>query len=437
MVSNWYKVSRGLYQMPTAKITAALLDKLESGAILWDTEVRGLGARRSARGITFIFKAREPIGGRQVLMTIGQRGRGDYGIDDARKVATGWRLMIRDGQDPRTEKADPSEVMTVSELCDAYLEAAPTLLISRAGRAKKATTLHTDKSRIEAHIKPLLGKLLVPVISQADIETFLQRVAAGATKKARGKGRGNPATGGKGTASRTVGLLGAIFSYAVKCKLRADNPVRGVVRFADQRKERRLSAEEYKALGAGLAKAAEHKVNPYGIAAVRFLALSGWRRGEAVNLKWSDIDAARRTVTLGDTKTGRSIRPLANAVLDTIKDLPRRAGNPHVFPATKGEGAISNLPRLFDVIRTKAKLPDDITPHVLRHSVASLASDAGLSEATIAGLLGHKLGTITSRYTHSADAVMLKAADTVADMVQGLMGEARAAGEVVSLKART
>ncbi len=424
--------------MPTAKITAALLDKLPPGAILWDTEVRGLGARCSARGITFIFKAREPIGGRQVLMTIGQRGRGDYGIDDARKVATGWRLMIRNNQDPRTEKTDPTEVMTVSELCDAYIKAAPTLLISRAGRAKKESTLHTDKSRIEAHIKPLLGKLLVPVVTQADIETFMQRTAAGATAKPRAKkGRGNPAKGGKGTASRTVGLLGAIFSYAVKRKLRADNPVRGVVRFADPRKERRLSPEESMALGKGLAKAAEDKVNQYGLAAVRFLALSGWRRGEVVNLKWADVDAVRRTATLGDTKTGRSIRPLSHAVLEAIKDLPRRAGNPYVFPATKGEGAISNLPRLFNVIGTKGELSEDITPHVLRHSVASLASDVGLSEATIAGLLGHKLGTITSRYTHSADAVMLKAADTVADMVRGLMGGKNASGEVVSIvKAR-
>ena len=268
----------------------------------------------------------------------------------------------------------------------------------------------------------------------------MQRVAAGATKKARTKGRGNPASGGKGTASRTVGLLGAIFTYAVKRKLRADNPVRGVVRFADQRKERRLTPEEYRALGVGLAKGAADKMNPYGIACVRFLALTGWRRGEAVNLKWSDIDAARRTATLGDTKTGRSIRPLANAALDAIKDLPRRAGNPHVFPATKGEGAISNLPRLFDLIRAKGELPGDITPHVLRHSVASLASDAGLSEATIAGLLGHKLGTITSRYTHSADAVMLKAADSVADAVLELMGERSAAimggagGEVIPVR---
>jgi integrase len=323
--------------------------------------------------------------------------------------------------------------MTVSELCDAYIGAAPTLLISRAGRAKKESTLATDKSRIEAHIKPLLGKQLVGEIAPADIETFLHRVASGDTKKERIKGRGNPPKGGKGTASRTVGLLGAIFTYAVKRKLRADNPVRGVVRFADKKKERRLSADEYKALGTGLAKAAADKMNPYGVAAMRFLALTGWRRGEAVNLKWSDVDAARRTITLGDTKSGRSLRPLATAALDAIKDLPRRAGNPYVFPATKGAGAISNLPRLFDVIRAKSELPDEITSHVLRHSFASLASDTGLSEATIAGLLGHKLGTITSRYVHSADAVMIRAADTVADSVLALMGDGAEPAQVIPL----
>ena len=420
--------------MAAVKITAERLDKLKPGSTIWDTEIRGLGVRCGKLGAVFIFKAREPVRGKQVLMTIGPHRRGEYGIDDARKVATKWSLLIRDGRDPRADKAEPGEAMNVSELCDAYVKALPTLLLNRAGRPKKDSTVATDKSRIEAHIKPLLGKKLVPDVTLADVETFMQRVADGATAKPRGKGRGNPASGGKGTASRTVGLLGAIFSYAVKRHLRPDNPVRGVVRYADNRKERRLSADEYKALGQGLAKAVEAKVNPYGIAAVRFLALTGWRRGEAVNLTWADVDAVRRTVTLGDTKTGRSIRPLANAALDAIKDLPRRTGNPHVFPATTGKGPIGNLPRLFDVVRAKAELPDDITPHVLRHSVASLASDAGLSEATIAGLLGHKLGTITSRYTHSADAVMLKAADSVADAVLDLMGEARAAGKVTELK---
>jgi integrase len=63
----------------------------------------------------------------------------------------------------------------------------------------------------------------------------------------------------------------------------------------------------------------------------------------------------------------------------------------------------------------------DVTPHVLRHSFASLASDLGYSEPTIAALIGHKGHTITSRYVHAADAVLLAAADTVADRTMALM----------------
>jgi integrase len=66
-------------------------------------------------------------------------------------------------------------------------------------------------------------------------------------------------------------------------------------------------------------------------------------------------------------------------------------------------------------------LPHDITPHVLRHSFASLADDIGYNEPTIASLLGHKTHSTTSRYVHSADAVLLAAADAVANATMKLM----------------
>ena len=61
--------------------------------------------------------------------------------------------------------------------------------------------------------------------------------------------------------------------------------------------------------------------------------------------------------------------------------------------------------KLWDRIAKLAELPADVTPHVLRHSYASLAADLGYSEPTIAALVGHKGYTVTSRYVHSADAV--------------------------------
>ncbi|SIQ46083.1 Site-specific recombinase XerD [Acidiphilium rubrum] len=421
--------------MPRQRITAGSLESLPPKVTIFDDLVLGFGARRQTEGgeVTFIFKTKVAGTGKQVFITIGKYRRGDWTIAEARAKAAELRHDVRRGIDPTAHKKAMKAEMTVAELCDAYMDAAPSLLLASAGRAKKESTLATDKSRIDAHIKPLLGSKRVSEVTTADIETFLHRVAKGDTAKPRAaSGRGNPATGGKGTASRTVGLIGAIFSYAVKRKLRPDNPARGVVRFKDGRRDRRFSADEYLMLGDGLTKA--EATSPIAVACIRFLALTGWRRGEAVKLRWSEVDAGRRTATLADSKTGRSVRPLSRPALDVLATVSRRFGCDWVFPASVMNGPIGSLPRDWRRIATSAGLPADLLPNTLRHSFASVASDEGMSEATIAGMIGHKLGSITSRYTHTADAALLASADKVAGEVQRMMGVAKPDSEVVQLR---
>lgn len=62
-----------------------------------------------------------------------------------------------------------------------------------------------------------------------------------------------------------------------------------------------------------------------------------------------------------------------------------------------------------------------VTPHVLRHSFSSVANDLGFTEATIGALMGHSSGTVTGRYIHTVDALLIMAADTVAGHIQGLL----------------
>jgi Phage integrase family len=69
--------------------------------------------------------------------------------------------------------------------------------------------------------------------------------------------------------------------------------------------------------------------------------------------------------------------------------------------------AIVGHPKMRAKIAKLGGLPADVTPRVLRHGFASLAADVGCNEPTIASLLGHKTHSITSRYMHSADAVLL------------------------------
>src|SRR5262249_23085875 len=152
-------------------------------------------------------------------------------------------------------------------------------------------TLAIDRGRIERHFKPLLGTRTVAAVTRADIERFMHAVAEGKSAahiktKRRGLAR---VRGGRGTATRALGLLGAIFSYAVRRGLRLDNPVHGVIRFADGKRERRLSDGEYAALGEALQRAEIAAIWPAAINAARFLALTGWRSGEALGLQWAEV----------------------------------------------------------------------------------------------------------------------------------------------------
>jgi integrase len=409
---------------------------LRPGEIVWDVAVTGFGARRQkGESVAYFIKYRTAEG-RQRWQTIGRHGA-PWTPDMAREKARESLGEVVKGGDPSAEKRAARKAKTVAELCDAYLaDAEAGRLLTRRKVAKKASTLATDRGRIERHIKPLLGRMTVAAVEREDIERFMYAVAEGETAARIKTGLHGRARvqGGKGTATRTVGLLGAIFSYAVRQRMRTDNPVHGVMRFADGRRERRLWDEEYAALGAALRRGETEGIWPAAIGAARFLALTGWRSGEALSLRWSECDLVRRTAILGDTKTGRSMRPLSHAACDVLKNMPRTAGE-RVFPASRGgpETAL-HFKKFWPKLAKLAAFPADITPHVLRHSFASLAADLGYSEPTIAALVGHKGHTITSRYMHSADAVLLAAADAVATHTAELMGDLAKGATVVPLR---
>jgi len=227
---------------------------LKSGEIIWDVPVTGFAARRQkSAAVTYLvyFRTAE---GRQRWHTIGRHGA-PWTPDTARQEARRILGEVVRGADPAADKRAARKAKTVAELCDLYLiDAESERLLTRRKAAKKPSTLATDKGRIERHIKPLLGRLAVSAIIREDVEGFMHAVAEGETAariKTRLHGLAR-VTGGKGTATRTVGLLGAIFTYAVRHRMRQDNPVHGVMRFADGRRERRLSDEEYAALGEAL-----------------------------------------------------------------------------------------------------------------------------------------------------------------------------------------
>ncbi|HTR15810.1 MAG TPA: Arm DNA-binding domain-containing protein, partial [Acetobacteraceae bacterium] len=238
---------------------------------IWDAAVPGFGARRRAGTVVSYVLMYRTAEGRQRRFTIGKHGA-PWTPETAREEARRILGDVTQGRDPAADKQARRTAVTVAELCDAYMaEAEAGRLLTRMKRAKKASTLATDKSRVEGHIKPLLGRLPVAAVTSEDVETFMHAVAEGETARKAKSGRHavSNVRGGMGAASRSVGLLGAIFTYAVRRRMRADNPVRGVMRPADGRRERRLSDIEYAALGTALRRAEDEAVWPAAVAAAR------------------------------------------------------------------------------------------------------------------------------------------------------------------------
>ena len=364
------------------KINLRAIAAMPPNSILWDTEIPGLNARRQFSDVVTFSIVYRTLAGVQRWQRIGRWGV--WTPDLARKQARSV-LMARDlGKDPSADRMALRSGPTVAELCDEY---------QQRDNGKKPGTIRTDKSRIKQHIKPKLGKLKVAAVTSEQVEDFIRSLPTGSQ-------------------ARALGLLGAIFSYGIKRKLRTDNPCRGIEKPTETKKTRRLSNEEYTQLGASLKG---------GIVSDIFLllAVTGWRSSEAKNLRWSELDMERSVATLGDTKTGVSVRPLSSAAIDIIKHQ-KQNGAAYVFDR-QVNGKSHGKP--IDALRhswLKLGMAKDITPHTLRHSFASLAADLGLADSTIAGLIGHKQQSITSRYLH-LDKALISAANLVAAETLRLM----------------
>ena len=173
------------------KLTKRLVDaaKPESARyIIWDSELVGFGLRVEPTGRkTFIARYRAG-GGRSG--TLRQATIGRYGTltpDDARTLARKTLGAAASGGDPVGEKKkDRQPGITVSQVCDWYLEQAEAgRILGRKGRPIKASTIAMDRSRIQTHVKPLIGKKPIRSLTTHDIEEMQADIAAGKTGQPR------------------------------------------------------------------------------------------------------------------------------------------------------------------------------------------------------------------------------------------------------------
>ncbi len=406
-----------------AKITKRVVDAAETRErdhVIWDDELPGFGLRVFASGKrSYVIQYR--VRGRSRRYTIGLHGV--WAPETARQEAKVQFGRVARGDDPAEKRQLDHKAITVKELCTRYLaDLQAGLILGKGGRPKKASTITTDTGRIERHIIPLIGARRVKDLTKTDINKVLKDIMAGKTRVSvkTKKLRGNAVVrGGAGTATRTVGFLGGILTYAVDAGVIESNPAHGIRKPKDNVRKRRLSEAEYRILGQMLRDAAEHEKYVMTVDIIRQIALTGCRRSEMIRLKWTEADTEASCLRLEDSKEGESIRPIGLPVVEYLER--RRTDNvgTYVFPGQGEDNAFGSFPnhwkRLFE------NSLSDVTPHVLRHSFASIANDLGFTEVTIAALVGHAKGSVTSKYIHTLDTALIMAADTISGYIQGLL----------------
>jgi integrase len=413
----------------TKRTIDALKPDRRRDTFLWDGELRGFGVRVKPSGTkTFIIQYRN-LEGRTRRCVIGQYGV--LTVEQARDLAQKKLAAVVDGADPSAERHAIRQGLTVSALCDWYLtEAEAGRLIGRSRRPIKASSLAGDRSRIALHIKPLIGNRVVSQLKLADIERLQGDIATGRTARARKTGRGGQTAGGIGVAARAISTLRSLFNHARRLGLIEVSPATGVRIMASQRMKRYLSAGEIRHLGKVMTQMEREGEHPTGLAAIRAMLLTGFRRMEVLAMRKDWVQPDDNLVRFPETKSGPQMRVAGDAAMTCLEEQALRSHSPYIFPADWGDGHFIGVVRVLGRVCARAGL-DEVTPHTLRHSFASMAAAQGFSELTISGLLGHAPRGVTQRYVH-LDAALIIAADQVAAEIARLLdgGELRSVREI-------
>jgi len=279
------------------------------------------------------------------------------------------------------------------------------------------TTRGTYQHWLTKYIAPRLGQLRLQEINVAVLENFLAELAVGASSK------------------RTVrAVLRATLQIGLRHQAISTNPARELERIRStsaKRPPRALTADERADLLAKL------RTDPYARrcdlpALVTFMLGTGVRIGEALAVRWCDLDlggmviggarvpVVRITGNLvwvrgqglvrrsGKTQAAMRTIALPRFVIDILSERrPRWTTNDEgpVFPAEKVDGWRwpSNVQRAWRGARKRARY-EWVTPHVFRKTASTALEEMGLTVRQRGDVLGHaNLTTTQDVYTHRGD----------------------------------
>ncbi len=344
---------------------------------------------------------------------------------------------MRHGRDPQAEKNERRTALTVSDLVDAF--ATEHVATKCKARTAEAHTAALERLR-SAH-----GGAKAESVTRGHIAKMHASLAD------------KPFA-----ANRFLAVVSRCFSWGVDRQLLPEghlNPASRIQHYEGAARERYLSTAELARLGDVLREgetvglewspdetkaSARHApkpenrrtlLDPFAVAAIRLLILTGARMREILHARWNYVDFERGVLRLPDSKTGAKPVYLSAAALAVLAALPRINGNPFIIAGGKDGQARVDLKRPWAAV-TKAAGLEGLRIHDLRHSFASVGAGASLGLPIIGKLLGHSQPATTARYAHLDADPMRRAVESIGATISAAMGENAAESAVVSLRGK-
>jgi len=399
-----------------AKITKRTVDALKNAAhrdvLLWDDELPGFGVRCRPSGGKVYFLKYRTAGGRQRWLTLGRHG--PVTPDAARAKALREKAAVADGNDPSGARQRKRRENTVATVADRYLA-------EHVAAHNKASTAGEARRIVATRIKPVLGSIKITDVTRADIKAWHQAMSATPYE-----------------ANRALAYCSKMLSLAATdWELREDNPCLGIKRFPERNRERFFSDGELAKLGKALSAAERAGSEPPGfILLVRLLATTGMRLGEALEIRWSDVDLPARAIRLRDAKSGALTVHLGAAAVAILEAIDGKDG--HLIRGLDPAKPLSvnSAQKAWCRLRDRAGIPD-ARVHDLRHTAGTLAALAGGSAFVVRDLLGHRTLAMTGRYVERAADMVRATADAVSNRVAAALNSSSTTpAEVLKLPQR-
>ncbi len=357
----------------------------------FDTEVTGFFIEIRATGKATYYQRYRDQDGRLKQTRIGPVD--SISLEKARSTARKIRSRTAAGFDPNAGLEKHRKTPTFREFIhETYI---PHVKVYKRSWKR-------DEEMINRRMAALWDRMRISEISREDVQAFRDNLISDGLQPA--------------SVNRHMALVKFIFSLAEKWEVIEKSPARGVSKLRENNhKERYLSCDETNRLLTELKNCKSDVVPDL----VEFLILTGARRGEAMGMKWQDVDFERKSWTVPLSKSGKPRHiPLSGAAM-AVLERRRNNGSKWVFPNPKTSKPISGFHRTWDRIRKNAGIPD-VRIHDLRHNFASLLVNKGRSLYEVQKLLGHADISTTQRYAHLSQDTLQEATELVSVTISGV-----------------